>query len=174
MTLMAAGWALAGCDFVRVPGLNARMVFEAVPSYLKTAKDLLALMPDSWSHDRNRVRLVLPALRRLLLLCASNYAEEHRARKASVTSMREHTHDQLLRAAWTAAYWNQHEITGALDEFGFTACCLSSGVASSADAVPAASAGAFAASMRAEPQATLSAGADAEATIRSFAWHGRV
>lgn len=136
MSLMAAGWALAGCDFVKVAGLNAALVMEAIPGYLKTAPELLDLMHNSWSGDRLSTQQLAPALRRLLLLCATNYGEMPRARKASVTSMREHAHEDLLRASWVIAYWNQCEFTDNLRDFGFSACLQSSGpaVPSSADA----------------------------------------
>lgn len=132
LSLMTAGWALAGCDFVRVPGLNAAMVFDALPGYIKTAAPLVALMAKTWSGERRCVAQVRPALRRLVMLCASNYEDKPRARKASVAGMRDHSDDQLLRAAWTAAYWNQREIQGDLSEFGFAAC-LSSGLGKRSD-----------------------------------------
>lgn len=135
MSLMAAGWALAGCDFVKVAGLNASLVMEAIPGFLKTAPELLQLMHNSWSGERTATQQLTPALRRLLLLCATNYSEKPRARKASIASMREHANELLLRAAWTVAYWNCHEFTDNLRDFGFSACLMSSGAAvpSSAD-----------------------------------------
>lgn len=129
MALMAAGWALAGSDFVKQAGLNARLVFEAVPAMIKASPQLVDLMQHSWGDSRDGAKLVQPALRRLLLLCASNYSEQKRARKATVESLRNHQTDVLLRAAFVTAYWQGVEHTGSLDDFGF------SGPASSADAV---------------------------------------
>lgn len=131
MALMAAGWALAGSDFVRQPGLNARMVFEAVPAMIRTAPDLLELMAHSWSEDRATAKRVAPALRRLLLLCASNYGEQKRARKKTIEDLRNHETDVLLRACWCLAYWGAREHTGSLEDFGF-----SSSPAFSSDAAP--------------------------------------
>ena len=105
--------------------MNAAMVFDAMPGLVKTAPDLLKLMHKCWSSDRAITQQLTPALHRLLLLCASNYAEQPRARKASVKSIREHEHEALLRAAWTVAYWNQCEHAGNLSDFGFSACLAS-------------------------------------------------
>lgn len=130
MTMMAAGWALAGCDFVRVPGLTAAMVFDAMPSYLSTAPELVDLVTQAWSGDRARVKEMTPAFRRLLLLCAGNYEDQPRARKATVAKMREYDAEALLRASWTVSYWNQCEFTGALRDFGFSMCVSKDIVAS--------------------------------------------
>lgn len=133
MALMAAGWALAGSDFTRAKGLHARMVFEAVPAMLATCPRLIELMQHSWKDSRQGAKLVQPALRRLLLLCASSYSEQKRARKKTVEELRNHETDVLLRACWTVAYWQNVEHTGSLDDFGFSVA-----PACSADAVVAA------------------------------------
>lgn len=119
--LMCAGWALAGCDFCKVAGLNADMVMQALPSYLHTAPGLLGLMPRAWSGDREAAKGITDALRRLVLLCAGNYGDQPRARKATVENMRNHDNLTLLRACWTTAYWSKHEFRGDLSDFGFTA-----------------------------------------------------
>lgn len=134
MALMAAGWAMSGSDFVKTPGLHARMVFEAVPAMLATCPRLVELMQHSWGDSREGAKLVQPALRRLLLLCAGNYAETKRARKKTIEGLRNYEPDVLLRACWTVAYWCGEEHTGSLEDFGF------SEPASSADAVFAAAA----------------------------------
>ncbi len=132
MALMTCGWALAGSDFVRQPGFNASMVFDALPGMIKASPNLVELMAHSWSDDRDDAKKVLPALRRLLLLCAANYAEKKGARKATVEGLRNSECDVLLRGAWTVAYWMGVEHGGALDDFGFSL------PSASADAVPAA------------------------------------
>lgn len=146
MALMAAGWALAGSDFVKQTGLSARLVFDAVPAMIKASPQLVELMRHSWGDSRDGAKLVQPALRRLLLLCASNYGEQKRARKATVDGLRNHDTDVLLRASWVAAYWQGVEHTGSLDDFGF-----SSGPACSADAVVVATVKACAAPLPWEP-----------------------
>jgi len=119
--LMCAGWALAGCDFCQVKGLKADMVMDALPSLLKTAPQLVETMELVWSGDRAAAKQVTGALRRLVLLCAGNYEDQPRSRKATVSNMREHDNLTLLRAAWVASYWSQQEFTGDLTDFGFTA-----------------------------------------------------
>jgi hypothetical protein len=122
MALLCAGWALAGCDFVALRGLKADMVLEAMPSLLRTAPQLVDLMENTWSGDRDAAKEVLPALKRLVLLCAVNYEDQPRARKATVEAMRNHDKASLLRAAWVASYWSMHEFAGSLHDFGFTYC----------------------------------------------------
>jgi hypothetical protein len=119
--LMCCGWALAGCDFVSVGGLKASMIMETLPSMLQASPTLVAGFARVWSGDREAVKLVTPALRRLVRLCAENYAEQPRARKATVAKLKEVDESVLLRGAWTGAYWSMNEIAGDLADFGFTA-----------------------------------------------------
>ena len=121
IALMCAGWALAGCDFCKVAGLRADMVMDALPGYLNTAKELTPLMANSWSGDRDAAKNIEPALRRLVMLCAGNYADQPRSRKATAENMRQHDRLALLRAAWVTAYWSNVEFCGDLSDFGFTA-----------------------------------------------------
>jgi hypothetical protein len=118
---MCCGWALAGCDFVSVQGLKASMVMETLPSMLQASPSLVAGIARVWSGDREAVKLVTPTLRRLVRLCAENYADQPRARKATVAKLKEVDESVLLRAAWTGAYWSMQEIAGDLADFGFTA-----------------------------------------------------
>lgn len=117
--LMCAGWSLCGCDFVAMPGLNAGLVMSVLPSLLNTAPELLDLMEHTWCGDRERTLLATNALRRLVLLCASELSERPRARKATVEKMRNHDSSVLQRATWVTSYWNHHEFSGAMNEFGF-------------------------------------------------------
>ena len=119
-TLMCAGWAICGCDFVSLPGMNAALVMNALPSYVKTAPELLDLMERCWSGDREATLSAVKALRRLVLMCAGDYAEAPRARKATVEKMRNYDSTVLQRAAWVISYWSHHEHSGSLHEFGFS------------------------------------------------------
>ena len=121
IALMCAGWALAGCDFCKVTGLRADMVMDALPGYLTSARELTPLMANAWSGDREAAKAIEPALRRLVMLCAGNYADQPRARKATAESMRQHDRLALLRAAWVTSYWSNVEYRGDLSDFGFTA-----------------------------------------------------
>ena len=124
IALMVAGWALAGCDFTAVKGLRADMVMNAIPSFVKTAPDHLALMAHAWDGDRESVKGLVPALKRLVLLCAGNYGDQPRAKKATAEALRDvgfgREINPLLRGAWVAAYWSNNEQRGNLAEFGFT------------------------------------------------------
>ena len=117
--LMCAGWSLCGCDFVALPGMNAALVMDALPSYLQTAPELLDLMEHTWSGDRCSTLSATDALRRLVLLCASHYEDAPRARKATVGKMRNYDVTVLQRAVWVASYWHHCEFAGAMHEFGF-------------------------------------------------------
>ena len=128
IALMVTGWALSGCDFTSVKGLNANMIFDAVPSFVKTAPACLALMENAWGGSREDVMAIVPALKRLVLLCAGNYSDQPRSRKATVQYLREVGQgivtEPLLRAAWVASYWSNNEQKGNLSDFGF--CTLTS------------------------------------------------
>jgi len=117
--LLCAGWTLCGCDFVGLPGMNAELVLNCMPSYIKTAPELLDLMDSAWSGDREATLGVTAAIRRLVLMCASNYADAPRARKATVEKMRNYDYSVLQRSAWVVSYWNHEEFVGSLVDFGF-------------------------------------------------------
>lgn len=131
MALLAAGFSMAGCDFLKQPGLTARMVFDAVPGMLKASPDLVELMKNCYGEDRDDAKKVQPALRRLLLICAGNMEQKKGTRKASIASVRNHETDVLLRAAFVTSYWCGVEHRGSLVDFGFSAA-----PATSADLVP--------------------------------------
>jgi hypothetical protein len=100
--------------------MNAALVMNALPSYVKTAPELLDLMERCWSGDREATLSVTKALRRLVLMCAGDYEEAPRSRKATVEKMRSYDVTVLQRAAWVASYWNHNEHSGSLHEFGFS------------------------------------------------------
>lgn len=118
--LMCAGWALCGCDFVALPGMNADLVLSVLPSLLKTAPQLLDLMEHTWSGDREATLSTTESLRRLVLMCAGELGERPRARKATIEKMRNFDSSVLQRAAWVNSYWNHCEFAGAMHEFGFS------------------------------------------------------
>ena len=117
--MCTVGYSLAATSVACQP--QTSMVMDALPAMLKASPQLVRGFAAAWSGDRNAVKLVTPALRRLVQLCAGNYENEPRARKATVESMRNHDELTLLRAAWVSSYWHQHEFRGDLSDFGFTA-----------------------------------------------------
>lgn len=119
MALLAAGWAMAGCDFCTTTGLSARMVFDAIPAMIKASPDLVALMAHSFEEGRDGAKKPQLALRRLMLICAGNLAEKKGSRKAYVEGMRNDSADTVLRACWVCAYWTGVEYHGSLTDFGF-------------------------------------------------------
>tara|TARA_Y100000768_G_scaffold255360_1_gene194070 strand:- start:9816 stop:11237 length:1422 start_codon:yes stop_codon:yes gene_type:complete len=123
IALMVSGWALSGCDFTEVKGLNAKLIFDALPSFVKTAPKHLALMEHAWSGNREDIKAMVPALKRLVLLCAGNYSDQPRSRKATAQSLRDvgegNALTPLLRAAWVTSYWSNNEQRGDLSDFGF-------------------------------------------------------
>lgn len=122
VVLMSAGLALCGSDFTMVKGLRADIVMDVLKSMINQSPALVLLMQAAWEGGRQDVAAMVPALRRLVLLCEGDYKERPRARKACVEAMQEVVYNDpapLLRAAWLCSYWCGAEITGDLHEFGF-------------------------------------------------------
>ena len=75
IALLVAGWALCGCDFTKVPGLNASLTFEAVSSLIKQDPDALHAIQAAWAGGRDEVLGIERTLRRLVMLCATCLGE---------------------------------------------------------------------------------------------------
>lgn len=120
IAIMVSGWVLSGCDFCKLGGgLNSRLVNESMPGFLATAGHLCPLAQGAWSNERSAAMAMVPAIRRLVALCAGNYSDQPRARKASIEKMLNCDKNTLLRAAWVVAYWSDKEHVDDLLEFGF-------------------------------------------------------
>lgn len=114
MSLVAAGWALAGCDFAKLKGFNAEMVMEVVPAMVRNLFQYVKSMRFTWqSDDRQLAASAAEALHKMVAM-----AETDRS-KSVVSKLRSKSHDDLLKAIWTVCYWNRCEFRGRLDEFGF-------------------------------------------------------
>jgi hypothetical protein len=119
MALMVAGWAISGCDFADVKGLNAAMIFEVLPSMVKTMPETMELLQSAWSGDRHQVLRIALALKRLVLLAAGSYGERPNHRKATVQDLLHVDLAPLKRGAWTVSYWSGNEMRGNLADFAF-------------------------------------------------------
>lgn len=118
MTLLAAGWALAGCDFVSLKGMRSDYVFDAMPIVAKTIPSAIEAAKLAWTGVREDVFTLEMPIRALAMTCASKLAE--RARKKDVLpSVRDPDQNILLRTAWLMSYWCGSEFKGDMHEFGF-------------------------------------------------------
>lgn len=122
MTLLAAGWGLAGCDFLEVKGMRSNLVFDAIGEVVRTRSASLQLMQHSWDGDRESLKNTLLPIKELLSVCASRLGDMPRVRKASVDAIRSAPESALLRACWLSSYWNLIEHGGDLSDFGFSPC----------------------------------------------------
>ena len=119
ITLLAAGWALGGCDFVELKGMRSDLVFDAMPVVAKTAPDAIERAKLAWTGVRSDVFQLTHPIRALSMQCASRLSEMPRAKKDAVPRIRDPDEHTLLRACWLMSYWNSTEFKGDMEEFGF-------------------------------------------------------
>ena len=111
--LLTTAWALCGSDFVGVPGMRADIVFGNMKAYTTSFPQLLSRFGNVEGGEAD-VRSVVPALKRMILLCADQVKlKKHREAMEMVPA------ELLNRAAWVCAYWNHHEIRDTR-AFGFS------------------------------------------------------
>lgn len=119
---MVAGWILSGCDFCDLNGMTAELVLDVLPAMLAQpeARKLLTLFINAWEGGRRHLARLTPALQYLVRMCSSQYSERPRADKLTVYTMKTYNSASLKRCIWTLAYWNNNEMVGNLNDFGFS------------------------------------------------------
>jgi hypothetical protein len=121
ITLLVAGWAAAGCDFVTVKNARADVTFDAVGEIVRTQTNALEQMGHAWGGVRENVHLLHAPLRMMMKACASRILDIPRIKKDNIENVLHPDDVTLGRLSWVAAYWNGHEIRGDLSDFGFCA-----------------------------------------------------
>jgi len=120
ITLLVAGWAACGCDFVsEVKPMRADVVFRCIGDVVRSHPDGLGLIEHAWRGDRGRMSLVHEPVRALLLECARALSGMPRVKAQHVASLRRVDELVLRRLSWVVAYWNSVEYGGDLSDFGF-------------------------------------------------------
>jgi hypothetical protein len=120
MTLLAAGWALCGCDFVgEVKPLRSDAVFDAIGEIVKTRPATLEAMQAAWAGDREGTAALHRPMRELLAACAARLGDKPRIKKNAIQNLFAVDEIVLKRASWTCSYWNSVEFKGDLEQFGF-------------------------------------------------------
>lgn len=119
MTLMCAGWALCGCDFVEFKGMRSDVVFDSISTVVKTVPSAIEGTKHAWSGQRNRVKDLHQPIRALAMACASRLLDIPRIKKDFVPSLRNLDDVFVKRTAWLLCYWNSCEFKGSMEEFGF-------------------------------------------------------
>lgn len=118
IALMVGGWACAGCDFLKLKGMRADLVFDAIALVVRE-RDLSSI-DAIWEEDASQASTFHAPLRHLLVYCATKLSNTPRSRQDAVTSIRSCPLEVLQRATWVCAYWNGVEHLEELDtEFGF-------------------------------------------------------
>jgi len=138
IALLAAGWALCGCDFVHLKGIRSDVVWSSMKLLCKREKSTLERMDsiyslsstdddDAVSHGR---RLITGAVSRLAELCTDELSEMPRMQRACASAREalgplskfavvgQPPCTEVLKAAWTTLYWSGLERTD-LTEWGF-------------------------------------------------------
>jgi len=118
-SLIAAGWALTGSDFVKLNGMKPDTVMSCIGDLLSIDPNFIEPMRHAWSGERSDVMKLVPVLSSLARMCSRGYALQSGAKKALVENMDRANKSDLARGAWTIAYWNGNEQMGDLHEFGF-------------------------------------------------------
>lgn len=119
ITLMAAGWALCGCDFVELKSMRADVVLESMPTVVKLHNRVLQNMHAAWSGKREELHMLEKPIKCLLSLCAMRLSELPRTNKQLVEGVRSPDVIPIRRASWVGAYWNSVEFKDNMDQFGF-------------------------------------------------------
>jgi hypothetical protein len=119
ITLMAAGWALCGCDFVELKGMRSDVVFEAMPELVKTRTDSLDKMKYAWTGKREDLLETHLPMKDLLVMCASRLMDIPRIKKDKVPGIRSPNEMVLKQTSWLSSYWNGWEHKGNLEDFGY-------------------------------------------------------
>lgn len=122
-TLIVAGWGLCGCDFVEVKGMQAEMVFNAMPSLLCDRSDLVDSMQVAWCRDLqpdpSTFNLMASKIRKLTETCGNHMRGTRRVRNETITRLLNVDERLIRRACWLASYWSGVEHKEKLELFGF-------------------------------------------------------
>lgn len=155
VALTAMGIAACGCDFnktCKIKSLRASEMLCAIATIIQNEPTVLPSMCGAWSGSTKKTRKTVKSLERVMHcygLGLSNRVHavptyllsEHY--DGSVTKVRQkHALDvqspelnPLLRAAWTVAYWHQHEFTE-LHNFGWPVHLISAVTMQDDEAAP--------------------------------------
>ena len=123
ITLLCAGWALCGCDFVEFKGMRSDVVFESIPTVIKTIPSAVESTKNAWSGQRSNVHHLYEPIRALAFQCASKLMDIPKIKKDHLTALRNLDDIIVKRTAWLICYWNSHEFKGSMEEFGFFKPC---------------------------------------------------
>ena len=123
--LLVAGWALGGCDFVRLAGLRADVVMETVVEIAQTEPESLRQMDAAFSLTRASTPYevavgradMASAVEQLLEIAAVKLGEMPRMQRACA-SVKAAEDDVVAKASWVVCYWCGLEFTE-IEEWGF-------------------------------------------------------
>jgi len=123
ITLLCAGWALCGCDFVEFKGMRSDVVFDSIPTVVKSIPSAVENTKHAWSGQRSDVQHLHDPIRALATQCASRFMDIPRIKKDHLTALRNLDDMIVKRTAWLICYWNSCEFKGSMEEFGFFKPC---------------------------------------------------
>lgn len=118
ISLLAAGFGLARCDFVELKPLQAKVVLDSIGEIVKMHTDVVGEMRHAWEGDRAAVERTHAPIRLLMAACASKLMEMPRIHKDRVIDVRQPDEVALKKIGWVMAYWNGVEHLD-VAEFGF-------------------------------------------------------
>lgn len=128
MSLLAAGWGLARCDFVELKPLRADVVHHCIGEIVKMHTDAVSEMRYAWEGDRTTLHRTHAPIKMLMAACASRLLQLPRIHKENIPNVRSPDEIALKKIGWVVAYWNEVEHLD-VAEFGFTdAAAATSGV----------------------------------------------
>jgi hypothetical protein len=106
IVLCAVGFALSGCDFVRMRGLRADVVLDTLMAFQSSVA--IADVEAIWRTE-DEVLALVPLVRDFLDACAAKLASMPRMNRQSQW-VRDREESAILKGLWTAAYWATNEI----------------------------------------------------------------
>ena len=84
ISLLAAGWGLARCDFVELQPLQAKVVLDSIGEIVKMHTDVVGEMRHAWEGDRAAVERTHAPIKMLMAACASRLMSTPRIKKDRV------------------------------------------------------------------------------------------
>ena len=117
VALLAGSFALCGCDFVQVPGLNALDMLPCARDVARRCPEMLANVSGVRTDDASKAKGAVEALEEVLEVYIKSLEGKPRGKKTA-SAVSSYTEIDLERAAWVVAYWSCHEHKS-VEEFGF-------------------------------------------------------
>ena len=117
IALLAVGWAACGCDYVKIDGMRADFMLDAVKYAMANRREECLRILQIHSGVKGSTMMALPAIHELF--AAYSIVLQGEAKMQISRNKASQYQDQaVLKCLWTAAYWSGTEFKN-VTEWGF-------------------------------------------------------